>query len=120
MRRSLQIRIAFMGAFALIAMQGCEDYTFQHCVDEDGVVVADINCESDVDPSRMMSGHPRLYYRWWYGGHTPQGARVSGGSYTAPSPGSTSVHRASGVTRSVFGSRGGSSHGSGFGHGASS
>lgn len=109
-----------MGAFALIAMQGCEDNTFQHCVDENGVVIADSNCEVDAGTPSLRSGGTTHYYRWWYGGHTPQGDQVSGGSYTAPSPGSGSVHRASGVTRAVFGTRGGGGHGFGAGHGASS
>lgn len=120
MRRSLQVRIAFMSAFALIATQGCGDSTYQHCVDENGVVVDDRSCQpADGGPARSGSTHPS-YYRWWYGGHTDVGSRVSGGSYTAPAHGSGSVSRASSVSRGVFGTPGGHGSGGGHGHGGGS
>ena len=120
MHRSSEVRIAFMGAFALIAMQGCGDSTYQHCVDENGIVVADSSCESSVSASRPTTSGPAHYYRWWYGGHVMQGSQISGGSYTAPARSGSSVARASSVTRGVFGRPGGLSHHSGGGHGASS
>lgn len=120
MHRSSEVRIAFMGAFALIAMQGCGDSTYQHCVDESGVVVGDSNCESGVGAAWSTTSGSAHSYRWWYGGHAMQGSRVSGGSYIAPAHSGTSVARASSVTRGVFGRPGGLSHSSGGGHGASS
>ena len=120
MRRALQVRIAFMGAFALIAMQGCADSTYQHCVDENGLVVNDSNCEADAGTPRPLSSGPVAHYRWWYGGQTALGRHVAGGSYVAPPHGSGSVARASAVSRGIFGRPGGMAHGFGGGHGVGS
>lgn len=129
-----RIRIGFMGAFALLVMQGCEgcgDQVLAHCVDENGVVVDDGKCDADAgdgaagslaDGGEADAGPAPtvahvFVYRWWYGGHTPIGSTVpsAGGSYVHPA-GGVSVGRASAVTiRGGFGTPGGVGHGAGVG-----
>ena len=114
MRRSLKIRIAFMSAFALIAIEGCGDGVLEHCVDENGIVVDDSLCEKTGSLPASPGGHVP-YYHWWYGGHTAPGTRISGGSYTPPAiRGGGSIPRSSTI-RGGFGSPGGMGHGVGVG-----
>jgi hypothetical protein len=137
MRKPVKVRVGFMGAFALAALQGCDgcaNGVYAHCVDQDGVVVDDARCDADagveadgdggdVDAAVEDGGEPDgglrgragvVLYRWWYGGHVPLGSTVpsAGGSYVRPVVvGGGGVTRASTV-RGGFGTPGGA-HGAG-------
>jgi hypothetical protein len=93
MRRSGSIQTTLVAAMAA-ALQACNTgpATVRHCVDENGNVVDDDNC---------APGTTR--HRYWYGGYTPIGHHVYGGSYTAPHGGS--VPHAT-VSRGGFGATG--------------
>ena len=72
------------------------------CVDNDGWVVGDEDCEREERRGRMAGFIPM--YRWYYGG-TPGaalGSRISGGSFE-PKPGTE--YRSFTTTRGGFGSR---------------
>jgi hypothetical protein len=85
MKRSVNVTLTILTAIALSA---CDDQDTKHCVDENGVVQDETNC----NPIGSDGGVNPVYhpgFRWYYGGNsggiwTP-GTRVSGGSYT-PAP----------------------------------
>ncbi len=125
MYKSKQISVGFMSAFALIALQGCDETSapveepsiFEHCVDEDGIVADDVHCDptavdagavdtQDAGSTSSTPTSPRVHYHWWYGGVTPVGGHVSGGSVTRPVAVSGGVPRAT-VVRGGFGTPGG-------------
>jgi hypothetical protein len=108
MHRSAVVQISLVAVMAA-AVQSCQSgkpSIVEHCVDQNGNVVDDEKC------STPASGSTSPNYRYWYGGYTPVGGHVSGGSYTPPSSGG-STPRAS-VARGGFGSVG-AGHGSGEG-----
>ncbi len=128
MRKSSQITVGFMSAFALIVLQGCDESStsepeasvYEHCVDGDGVVIDDVHCDTDAgtpDTSTSDAGTttsrpgPRVHHHWWYGGHTPVGGHVSGGSVSRPIA-VGAVPRAA-VVRGGFGTPGGARGGIG-------
>lgn len=89
-------------AAAAIA-SGCSRPDEKRCVDINGMVVRDEECQRENDQSFGTAG-PAPRYRWYYGGVGAMGAAVSGGSY-APSPGRSYVP-SSRVSRGGFGSSG--------------
>lgn len=102
-RRSTKVTVAFLAGFSL-AVQGCNEESYEHCVDENGQV---------VDPALCAKGHGSggHVYRYWYGGRTGAGEHVSGGSYQAPHGSVTNGHGT--TTRGGFGSTGAGHVGSG-------
>lgn len=106
MKRSNKVDLTIVTLLAASFTAGCNDgfdyNNIKHCVDENGVVVPDAQCNNVGGGSNM--GH--VPFRWYYGGgrvFTP-GTRVTGGSYV-PAPGRT-YSAPSTVTRSGFGSTG--------------
>lgn len=102
-RRSTKVTVAFLAGFAL-AVEGCHEESFEHCVDEDGNVVEPALCEGGHGGPYVHGQTGSHLYRYWYGGRTGIGSRVSGGSFEAPRGGVTSVHGS--TTRGGFGSTG--------------
>lgn len=106
-RRSAAVTVAFLAGFAL-AVEGCDEDSYEHCVDEDGQVVDPALCSNNGSGHYVYSGTGGHVYRYWYGGRTPMGEHISGGSYEAPASGVTSVHGTSAhgsVTHGGFGRR---------------
>jgi hypothetical protein len=104
------VTVAFLAGFAL-AVEGCDEESYEHCVDENGNVVDPALCiKADDGPyvHRETGGH---VYRYWYGGHTAVGSHVSGGSFEGSHVSVTGVHGT--TTRGGFGSTGAGHVGSG-------
>jgi hypothetical protein len=85
MKKSEAVRLGLLLSIAA-ALTGCSrsrPNIVQRCVNADGTVVADHNCEQQ----ELRDGHGVLVYpyRWYYGGSglTP-GSRVLGGSHDPP------------------------------------
>lgn len=86
LKRSRNVTLTILSAIALAA---CDEQAsdIKHCVDENGVVQDESNC----NPTAPDGGSNPVYhpgFRWYYGGTGgvwSPGTRVSGGSYT-PAP----------------------------------
>jgi len=109
MKRSKKVDLTIVTLLAASFTAACNDgfdyNNIKHCVDENGVVVPDAQCNG-VGGGGNGTHVP---FRWYYGGgrvFTP-GTRVTGGSYV-PSSGHT-YSTPSTVTRGGFGSTGRSS-----------
>lgn len=103
MKRSKKIDLTIVTLLAASFSAACaQDPDLKHCVDPNGVVVDDSQCQNQGGP--VIPG--RIPFHWYYGGSrifTP-GSRVSGGSYT---PSSGHVYSTpSTVSRGGFGSIG--------------
>jgi len=111
-------------AVAAAACEQSKTEEIKHCVDENGVVQDESNCNNvptqhpdggPVDPAHPHGGGGHFF--WYYGGSSSPvspGGRVTGGSYS-PSPGRS--YSPPSVTRGGFGSTG-AGHGSGTGGGS--
>jgi|SRR5579883_728929 len=109
-RRSRNIEIGFVSLVAAAALTGCDPNAayhrdWQHCIDQNNVVVEDRYCDQ-----RGYSGGPHFYH-WWYAPRPYYPGETMTGGYAAPRP-SMEVARASGVSRGGFGA---SAHGGGGG-----
>jgi hypothetical protein len=83
LRKTRNITLTILGSIAAAA---CGD-DIKHCVDENGVVQDEENCEGPDDAGVMHQS--RSGFHWYYGGYSspqPRGTKVGGGSFT-PSPG---------------------------------
>jgi hypothetical protein len=101
-RRSVNVRLGLV-AFVASTMTACGPSEPQRCVDANGVIVPDSNCETST--TTHYYGH-----HWYYGGRGLSiGETASGGSFTPRS--GVSYH--SSTSRGGFG-HWGSVHG--FGH----
>jgi hypothetical protein len=76
MKQSKNINLIFINVVAASLLAGCSTpQDNKQCVDENGVVIDESNCNPD---SVGYSPH----YRWYYGGGLfNRGMRVNGGSY---------------------------------------
>ncbi len=114
LKRSRNVTLTILTAIALAA---CDEQAseIKHCVDENGVVQEESNCNPTAPDGGVNSTyHPG--FRWYYGGYSsPQspGTRVGGGSYE-PAP---NVHYSPpSISRGGFGATGegfGGAHGGG-------
>lgn len=125
MKRSKAVYLFILPAIALMACEDTPSATpardeVKHCVDENGSVVEELNCDIDAAaPEQKDASAPHtttVYrYRWYYGGNMvlSPGTRVSGGSFE-PSIG-RSYSSPSTISRGGFGGigRGGVSVGAG-------
>jgi len=102
MKHSKTINLIFINALAASILGCSSSEEVKHCVDENGVVIDESNCDQG-------NPHYSPHFRWYYGGGLfNRGSRVSGGgyhplsghSYSSPSHGSSSI------TRGGFGSLG--------------
>lgn len=109
-RRSAAVTVIFLASFAL-AVEGCHEESFEHCVDESGNVVDPALCQKSAGGGYVHGQTGGHVYRYWYGGRTPVGAHASGGSFEASHAGVTSAHGT--TTRGGFGSTGSGHVGSG-------
>src|SRR5262245_19692051 len=114
MRRSKSIEITLLAAVAA-AVQSCEPgkrTVVRHCVDEQGRVVDDDYCGPGTGAAGAAGDASAPRYHYWYGGYTPLGSHVSGGSYRPPASGNFSPRAT--VSRGGFGATG-AAHGGGEG-----
>ena len=122
MKRSHKVYLTILPAIALMACEENNTVPIQpandevkHCVDEDGGVVDESNCDLDASvdnqnlPPRPIAQYPVGYrFRWYYGGTNgtvlAPGSRISGGSFE-PSVGRV-YSSPSTISRGGFGSIG--------------
>jgi len=113
-RKSKTVTLTILAAIAATA---CDDPDIKHCVDENGVVQDENNCnapEGGAPVGTPPPGAPVHIYHWYYGGYSsPQspGTRVTGGSYS-PTPGKS--YSTPSISRGGFGGTGegfGGAHG---------
>lgn len=98
--------IAAIGGIALLSSSRSD--TMQGCVDWQGVVVADTNCDTQPTPSPFAFHGGTYPYRWHYGGSSYRlGFAPQGGSFVAPSSGGfsrpNSPSYSGGTSRGLFG-----------------
>jgi len=108
MKKSKSVPVVLVTTIAAIALTGCSnERQVRRCVDDQGNVLPDIQCNDTSTYTRRTGFYPH----WVYGGSLSRG-RVTGGSRTASS--SADIVNSSGsVVRRGFG--GGSSSHSSFG-----
>lgn len=107
MKKSAQIKLAFLSSFATAVLTGCagDDGDWveaKRCVDNNNVVVEDRWCE---DPSPRGGGHGGGFYHYYYGGrgYYPGDVVSGGGRIPQTGVGYTSPSR---IPRGGFGSTG--------------
>lgn len=119
-KQSLAVPLTILTAIAAAACNDAnQEQGFQHCVDENGVVVDESNC-SDAGAARLDSqGNPVPHsgFIWYYGGtRFSPGVRVYGGGY---SPRVTTIYSSPGghfTTGPTVGVGRGGFGGAGIGH----
>ena len=89
MRKSKEVPLTLLAAAAMLSMTGCRDDETRNCVDAQGHIVPDTNCQAPHSSGSYVPYH--FIYGGSSGGHI--GDTVFGGSTT---PGS-------GVSRGGFG-----------------
>lgn len=109
MRKTKCITLTLLTTLAA-SLSGCnESEEIKHCVDKDGVVVDENECNNPVASTPHVNGTPFIAPHWYYGGGytTPlvRGSRPIGGSYS-PAPGKAYAPPSVGISRGGFGSAG--------------
>jgi hypothetical protein len=99
MRKSKQVALVLLPAFAAMFMSACEDGPTQQqiqehtraCLDPEGRVAQVRDCEDMYNRNGAVAGHPNWFYFWYYmhgNNNYPVGSRVimapGRGSFAAP------------------------------------
>lgn len=104
MRRSRSISLVIIPV-VVASLAACDDHDYRQCVDADGGVVDDKECEKTNPPhgTKPSSAHPHV---WYFSGTpvSPGGRITTGHGSYSPSPGRSFV---SPSTRGGFGHAGG-------------